>query len=105
MGPSVYAILLLIYLLAFPPVSGAENSDSAFAIGETDRENAVAHASNAEETRLVRTVRHVLRNYTFRDGKRVLCKRKRDAVLLAVLPVLLCIPFEARIRHGDKLSR
>src|SRR5204863_8567782 len=40
-SPAVYlTVLLLIDSLSFPPIAGAEDADTAFAIGETHRHHA-----------------------------------------------------------------
>jgi hypothetical protein len=46
-GSSVYFILAAIYLLSFPPISGADNSDFVFSVGKPNCHNSTRDPAKA----------------------------------------------------------
>ena len=104
MGPSVYVILLLIYPLAFPPVTCAEDTDDVPAVREAHGQNPISDPAEAEEALLLLAVSQVLGDHTIRISEGILGKLERNAMLPLVLPVLLGTPLERHLGHVNKVS-
>lgn len=71
-GSSVYLIFVLINSLAFPPVTGAEDTNHASAIGKAGSRNAAFDLAETEIALLALAVSEVFRDDTMRVGESVL---------------------------------
>jgi hypothetical protein len=75
-GSSVYFIFVLMYCLAFPPITGSKYSYHIVPISKTYREDTIANLAETVITHFIVAVVHVFSNDTTRIGKDVLgqCK-------------------------------
>ncbi len=71
-GSLVYLIFVFINSLAFPPVTGAEDTNHTSAIGKADSQNSALDLAETEIALLVLTVSKVFRDDTMRVGESVL---------------------------------
>lgn len=72
----MYLIFALINCLAFPPITGANDTDDPTALSKTDGENAAPDLAETEIPCLVFTVRKVLGDYAVRVGECDCAKEK-----------------------------
>ena len=95
-GSSVYFIFLFIYFLSFPPISGANNSDFVFSVGESYSHNSTRSSPKAIISLFVITVFKILQNDTIMIQESKLRQGKRDAVFLLIQLVFSRIPLKIR---------
>jgi len=95
----VYLILSLIDSLSFSPIAGTEDSDYIVTVSEPHRENPIVDKTEAVEPLFARTMGLVFRDDTPCVSEGDLRHREGHPVLFLVLPVLLRVPIEPRLRH------
>lgn len=105
MGSSVYLIFVLINSLAFPPVTGAEDTNHASAIGKADGQNAAFDLAETEMALLALTVSEVFRDDTMRVGESVLSQRERYPMLKPIFSIFVGIPFKLYLFHWASLTQ
>ena len=84
---------------AFPPITGADDSDGFAAIGETDHQNPARCATNTKQSRFLATMSFISRDqmlWVVEDRCRF---GEIDAVLRNVRFFLLGIPFKFTTRY------
>ena len=104
-GSSVYLIFVLINSLAFPPVTGTEDTNHTSAIGNADSQNATLDLTETEIALLVLTVSKVFRDHTMRVGESVLSQGERYPMLKLVFSIFVGIPFKLYLFHWVSLTR
>jgi len=74
------------------------------AVREAYRQNIAPNPSETEMAQFILTVRDVFGDHSVRISEGILGKFKRHPMLLLVLTVLLGIPFESCLYHGERIS-
>ena len=95
-GSSVYFIFAFIYFFAFPPISGANNSDFVFSISESYGHNSTRDPAKAIKPFFILTVLKILQDDTIMIQESKLCQGKRNTMFFLIQLVLFGIPLKIR---------
>lgn len=91
------AVCFFIKLLAFAPVSSADDSNAVAALDEAHRDNSALAAPDAKQTRFLFAVSFVCRDDPERIEKSALRFREADSMFGQVERFLVRVPFEFHV--------
>jgi hypothetical protein len=94
------AACFFIKLLAFAPVSSADDSNAVAALDEAHRDDPALAAPDAKQTRFLFAVSFVYRDDSERIEKSALRFREADSMFGQVERFLLRVPFEFHVENN-----
>jgi len=103
-GSSVYLIFSLINSLALSPITSSKNSNHIVTIHKSNGQNPDFDPAETVVPFFARAVRPVFRYDTAWIGEGELRLRKSDPVFLLILLILLRVPIESGLCHGQSLA-